>query len=127
MFSQCNVSYHGVAVTQSSEHHNFRTYLEILLTCSTDAGASHFRNTYCYLHSGDMEPSDQLVENHTATTNEGSIAIWISLIGIRDIQLFGRLHNVRCKVRLLLLPGVRLHIKLTKAQPSSHLVNKIAD
>jgi hypothetical protein len=127
MFSQCNVTLTGVAVTQSNEHYNYLSYLETLLTYSTNTADSHLTKTYWYLESGDMRPCGPLVEIHTATTNEGFIARWPRLTGNRDFQLFGLLHTDLCNVPFFLLPGLRLHIKLTKALPSYYRISETAE
>ena len=49
-----------VPVTQTHEHFIYRVYLESLLTYGTDAASSHLSNTYWYLDTGDMQPSDPL-------------------------------------------------------------------
>jgi len=105
MFSQCNVTLTGVAVTQLNEHYNNLSYPETLLTYSTDTAASHLTRTYWFLESSDMRPCGPLVENHTATTNEGYITPWTRLTGNRDVQLFGLLHTDICNVPFFLLPG----------------------
>jgi len=44
LFSQCTVVLNGTTLTQSREHHNYRWYLEILLTYGTEAAAAHLTN-----------------------------------------------------------------------------------
>jgi len=44
LFSQCTVVLNGTTITQSSEHYNYRSYLETLLTHGTDAAATHLTN-----------------------------------------------------------------------------------
>ena len=66
-------------------------------------------------------------ETHTASTNVGFIARCSRLSGIRDEQLFVRLHTDLCNVSIFLLPKVQLKIKLTKARPSIYLMKKNPD
>jgi len=127
MFSQCNVTHNGKDVTQSNEHYNYRSYLEIILTYGTDGTASHLTNTYSYLDTGEMQPCDSMVETHTATAYEGFIARWTRLSGSNNVQLFGQSNTDLCNVPLFLLPGVKLQIRLTKARPTFYLMNKNAD
>jgi hypothetical protein len=127
LFSQCTVILNRVPVTQSHEHHNYRAYLESLLTYGTDAASSHLSNSYWYLDNGDMQPSDPMAETHTSGTNNGFIARWSMLSSSRDFQLFGRLHTDLCNIPLFLLPRVLLQIKLKKARPSFYLMNKSTD
>jgi len=45
----------------------------------------------------------------------------------KDLQLYGRLHCDLFVVPLVLLPGVNLQIRLTKARPSFYMMSKEAD
>jgi hypothetical protein len=45
----------------------------------------------------------------------------------KEIEMVGRLHNDICNVAKYLLPGVRMQIKLTKANREFYLMNKDAD
>jgi len=94
----------GVPVTQSHEHYNYRAYFETLLTYGTDSVSSRLSNSYWYLDTGDMQPSDPTAETHTSATNNGFIARSSRLRGSRDVQLVGRLHTDLRNVPLLLLP-----------------------
>jgi len=44
LFSQCTVVLNGTTITQSSEHYNYRSYLETFLSYGTDAAATHLTN-----------------------------------------------------------------------------------
>jgi hypothetical protein len=101
LFSQCNVSLNGKAVSQANEHYNYRSYLETLLTYGTDAATYHLTNTYWYLDTDEMQPCDPMAEIHTATKNEGLIARWIRLSENRYVQIFDRLHTDLCNCRFL--------------------------
>jgi hypothetical protein len=43
---------------QASELYQYRSYLESVLTYSSDALASHLKNSFWYLDKGDMLPRD---------------------------------------------------------------------
>ena len=58
LFSQCNFALKGVTNTQVSEHYNYRSYLEALLTYGNDAAATQLTNVYLYRDTGDMLPCD---------------------------------------------------------------------
>ena len=118
---------HPVTVTQSHEHYNYRAYLVTLFTYGTDAASSHLSNSYWFLDTGDMQPSDRTAETHTSATNDGFIARWSRLSRSRDVQVLGRLHTELCNVSLFLLSRVPLQIKFTEARPSFYLMNKSAD
>ena len=53
LFSQCNITFNNVAVTESSEHYNYSSYLDTP-DLGTDVATSHLTNTYWYLDSSDM-------------------------------------------------------------------------
>ena len=127
LFSQCNVTLNVVNITQAIEHYPYRSYVETLMTCGSDAAATHLSNAYCYHDIGDMRPVDLSAQNVTAMTNRGFILCWKRISAIREIQLFGRLHTDICNVPLYLPPGVMLHIRLTKAQPNFYLMKKNVD
>ena len=73
-----------------------------------------------------MLPCDPTA-THTETTNKGFVTRWNKIKQGKEVQLYGRLHSDFCNVPLLLLPGVRIQIKLTKARSSFYLMNKSAD
>ena len=87
----------------------------------------HISLTLWYLDNGDMNSCDPMAETHTSATNDGFIALWSRLSGIRDVQFFGRLHTDLCNVPLFLLPKVQLQMKMTKVRPSFYMMNKSAD
>jgi len=127
LFSQCNAVLNGVTITQASEHYNYRPNLETLLTYGTDAAATHLTNAYWYRNTGDKLPCDPSAATLTATTNRGFITRWDKLSASKELQLFGRLHSDLFNVPLVLLPGVSLQIRLTKARPAFYVMSKEAD
>jgi len=127
LFSQCNVVLNGTTITQASEHYNYRKYLETLLTYGTDSAATHFTNAYWYCDTGDMLPCDPTTATVTATRNRGFITRWDKLSAIKALQHFGRFHSDLFNVPLVLLPGVSLQIRLTKARPAFYMMSKKAD
>jgi len=74
-----------------------------------------------------MMPCDTKTANITAVTNRGFITRWGKLSASKELQLFGRLHSDLFNVPLVLLPGVSLQIRLTKARPSFYMMSKEAD
>jgi len=112
---------------QSIEHYNYRTYLETLLTYGTDAAATHLTNAYWYRDTSDMLPCDPTSATMTAVTNRDFITRWGKLSASKDLQLFGRLHSDLFNFPLVLLPGVSLEIRLTKARPSFYMMSKEVD
>jgi len=43
LFSEDNVTFNGITITQASEHYHYRSYLENLMTYGTDAAATHLK------------------------------------------------------------------------------------
>ena len=76
LLSKCNVTLNDVNMTQASEHYQYHTYLETLMTYGSDAAATHPSNAYWYLDTGDIKPVDPSVEAATAMTNKGFILRW---------------------------------------------------
>ena len=74
-----------------------------------------------------MLPSDPTSATITAMTNRGFNTRWEKLNASKEVQLFGRLHSDLFNVPLVLLPGVSLQVKLTKARPSFYMMSKEAD
>jgi len=70
LFSQCNITLKSVNITQASEHYQYRSYLETLLTYVPEAAATLLSNAYWYLDTGDMQPVHPSAENLTAMTNK---------------------------------------------------------
>jgi len=74
-----------------------------------------------------MMPCDPTIATVTATSNQGFITCLDKLSASKEMQLFGRLHCDLFNVPLVLLPGVSLQIKLTKARPAFYMMSKEAD
>ena len=121
LFSQCSVS-----ITPASGHYNCRTYLETLLTYGQDAAMSHLTNSMFHLVTGDMLAADPTVAA-TNDTNAGFFYRAGRAKQSKEIELFSRLHSDFCNVPQLLLPGVQMQIKLTKAKRSFYILAKATD
>jgi len=118
--------FNGTTITQSSEHYNYRSYFETLLTYGTDAAATHLTNSYWYRESGDMMRCDPTTATVTALNNRGFITCWDKLSTSKELQLSERLHSDLFNVPLVFLPGVSLQIRLTKARPLFYMMSKKA-
>ena len=79
----------GTTITQSSEHYNYRSYLETLLTFGTDVAGTRLMNAYWYRDTGDMLQCDPTSATVTAVTNRGFITRWDKLRSSKELQLFG--------------------------------------
>jgi len=127
LFSQCTVVLNYTTITQSSEHYNYRSYLETLLSYGTDAAATHLTNAYWYRDTGDMLLCDPKTATLAVVTNRGFVTRWVKLSASKELLLFGRLHSDLFNVPLVLLPGVSPQIRLTKARPTLYVMSKEAD
>jgi hypothetical protein len=110
----------GVPITQSSQHYNYRSTLETLLSYGSDAAHSHLTNAFWYPDSGDMSACCPAT---VPAKNTGFVRRWNLCKQSKEIQLYGRLHVDLCNVPRFLLPGVRVQVKLTKAKPSFYLMH----
>jgi hypothetical protein len=121
LFSQCSISLNGVCITQSTDHYNYCSYLETLLTYGSDAAQLHLTNAFWYLDNGDM-----LTCNPTAadSKNKGFITRWDRIKQSKVVQLYGGRHSNICNVSHYLIPDVRLQIRFTKANQDFLLMNK---
>ena len=124
LFSQCTITLNKVPITLSGDLYQCRSYLETILTYGSNAGASRLTNSFWYLDRGDMLPCETSTADKTAAaTNVGFITRWANIKQSKYVQLYDRLHSDICNVQNFLLPGVNLHIKLTKARSSFYLMN----
>ena len=124
LFSQCSVTLNGVCITQSKDLYPYRAYLETLLTYGNDAATSHLTNSFWYLDTGDMQVSSPSAAETTTTRNTGFIARWQRATQSKEVELFGRVHSDLFNVPQLLLPGVKLQIRFTKARDSFYIMSK---
>ena len=74
LFSRCSIPLNGTQITQAGELHNYRAYLETLLTLGSDATQSHLKNALWYLDTGNMKGGDNTKPNET--NNDGFIQRW---------------------------------------------------
>ena len=125
LFRQCSITLNGVNITPSSDLYNYRAYLETLLTYGTDAANTHLTTAYWYLDTGDVIAAND--PNAADAKNKGFVERWNRQKQSKVTELYGRLHSDLCNVPQFLLPGVRLHVKLTKAKDDFFLMNANAD
>ena len=74
-----------------------------------------------------MQPFDPTAQTLTAVVNRGYITRSNKLSASKEIHFFVRLHRDLCNVPLYVMQGFRLHIRLPKAQPSIHMMNKAVE
>jgi len=89
----------NVPITLSGDLYQYRSYHETMLTYGSDVVTSHLTNSFWYLDRGDMLPYDRSTADKTASaSNEGYSTRWDKRKQSKDVQLYGRLHNVLCNV-----------------------------
>jgi hypothetical protein len=120
LFSQCNISLNDVIVTQSSDLYNYRAYLETLLIYGTDASQTHLTNAYWYLDGPEFVPCDPI---QAISKNSGFVVRWKRWMQSKEFQMIGRIHADLFNLRRLLIPGVKINVRLTKAKDGFHLMN----
>jgi hypothetical protein len=72
LFTQCSDSLNGTTITQATELYNYRSFLETILTYSSDAAATHLTNAFWYIDNGDKLPCDPSA-NASHTANKGFV------------------------------------------------------
>jgi len=73
LFDQGNFALNFVKTTQTSEHYNYRSYLENFLTYGIEPAATHLTNAYWYRDTGDMLHCEPAAVPVTAKANKGFI------------------------------------------------------
>ena len=94
------------------------------MTYCSDAAAKHLTNQFWYLDDGDLllcDPTDADAKNKVSITR------WNRINQSNEVQLYVRIHSDICVVPLYVIPGVLMQIKLKKAKPFFHLMNKDAE
>ena len=95
-------------------------YLESLLTYGNDAAESHLRMAYWELDEGDFMPGD--CSKPAEQSNTGFCARLNHVKKSQEVHMYGLLHADICNVPQLLVNGVKIQIKLTKAKPEFYLL-----
>ena len=113
LFSQSSISLNGTQITQASEHYGIRVYLQSLLTYGNAAAESHLRMAYWELDEGDVKAGD--CSKPAELSNTGICVRWNHVKKGQEVQMYGHLHADICNVSQLLITGVKMQNKLTKA------------
>ena len=72
LFTKCSITLNGTTITPTSARHQYRLYLETLLTYGRDDTTSHLTNGFWYLDF-DLQGCDPTAPE---TTNTGFVARW---------------------------------------------------
>ena len=111
-------------IKQSGDLYNNRAYLGTILSYGNEEASSHLTNRYWYKDPGVMLPCDP---TKAESTNTGFVYRWNRQKQSKEMEMYERIHSDLCNVPKFLLPGVRLQIKFTKANPSFYLMNTKTD
>ena len=123
LLSKCSITLNGVSISASKDLYNYRVYLERLLTYGQDASRSHLTNAFCYLDVGDFLAKDPPSDS----SKRGYHARWKLTRQSSEIELYRRIHGDLFNVAQLLLPGVQLQIKFTKAKSDFYVLSTKSD
>lgn len=120
LFSQCSIALNGKSITPSEDDYHYRAYIETLLNYGNDASLTHLSTVFWYLDDG--------VEGVVAKdTNKGYIKRKKLLARSNEVELIGRLHADLFNQTKLLLNGVDIRIRLTKARSEFFLLGPSND
>jgi len=125
LFSQCTILLNGTQISQASENYNYRAYIETLMTYATDAADSHLKMGNWELDEGDLLAGD--CSKPAKLSNTGFLARWNHVKKSQEVHMYGRLHADICNVPKLIVNGVKMQIKLTKAKPAFYLMSNKED
>jgi len=113
MFSSLSVSLNGKPVTLHETNYHYKAYLEKLLNYGSDASGTHLVSSFWFLDSptGDGALKDN--NSHATRLNY--------LNNNQTVELYGRLHADLFNSDRMLINGVDMNIKLTRAPEAFYL------
>jgi hypothetical protein len=117
MFSSLGVSLNGKPVTQHETNYHYKAYLEKLLNYGADASGTHLVSSFWFLDTATDEGSlsaDKANKGYTTRLNH--------LNESKTIELYGRLHADLFNSDRMLINGVDMNIKLTRA-PEAKIID----
>ena len=120
LFSNLTVTWNGKLVSSASGNYPYRAYIENLLTYGSDAKQSQLSSALYFKDTaGKMDSSDPTDDDG----NEGLNHRYTFTAGGNIVDLAGRLHASVFAQDRLLINGVDVKIKLTRAQPEFCLMS----
>jgi hypothetical protein len=117
MFSSLSVSLNGKLVTLHETNYHYKAYLENHLNYGSDASCTHLVSSFCYLDSPDTNGALTAIKE-----NKGYTLLLTYLNNCQRIQLYGRLHADLFVSDRMLINGVDMNIKLTRAPEAFYLL-----
>jgi hypothetical protein len=122
MFSSLSVSLNGKPVSLHETNYHYKAYLEKLLNYGADASGTHLVSSFWFMDSG--------TENGSLTAdkaNKGYTTRLNYLSESQTIELYGRLHADLFNSDRMLINGVDMNIRLTRAPEAFYLLGTTDD
>jgi hypothetical protein len=122
MFSSLSVSLNGKPVTFHETNYHYKAYFEKLLNYGADASKTHLLSSFWILDSPTSDGSltaDEEKKGYAARVNY--------LSNSQTIELYGRLHADLFNSDKMLLNGVDMNIRLTRAPEAFYLLGMSDD
>jgi hypothetical protein len=119
MFSSFSFSLNGTPVTLHEAKYHYTAYLEKLLNYGSDESGTHLLSRFLFL---DSPSTDEALKNNTGRTTRLHY-----LSNINTIELSRRLHAVLFNSDKMLISGVDMNIKLTRAPQGFYLLAPLDD
>ena len=107
MYSSLRVSLNGKTFTLHESNYHYKAYLEKLLNYGSDASGTHLLSSFWFLHSPTSEGALKNNAGHTTRLHY--------LGNSNTIGLYGRLHADLFNSDKMLINGVDMNFKLTRA------------
>lgn len=122
MFSSLSVSLNGKPVSLHETNYHYKAYIEKLLNYGTDASGTHLVSSFWFLDSATADGS--------LAADKENIGYSTRLSYLKDsqtIELYGRLHADLFNSDRMLINGVDMNIKLTRATEAFYLLSPSDD
>jgi hypothetical protein len=111
MFSSLSISLNGKTVTLHETNYHYKAYIEKLLNYSSDASSTHLISSFWYLYSpGELKENTGYVKRSNHLSNG------------KTLELYGRLQAYLFNFDKMLINGVYMSIKLTRAPDAFYLL-----
>ena len=111
MFCSLSVSLDGKSVTLHETNYHYKAYLEKLLNYGSDAPGTHLVSSFWYLDS-----SSELKDYKGYATRLNYLS------DSQTVELYGRLHADLLNSDKMLINGVDMNVKLTRAPVAFYLL-----
>ena len=117
MFSSLSVSLNGKPVTLHETNYHYKAYLEKLLNYGSDASGTHLVSSFWYLDSSATDGKLSADKE-----NKGYATRLNYLSKSQTVELYGRLHADLFNSDRMLINGVDMNIRLTRAPEAFYLL-----